>query len=161
MPRILTRILCAALLAVTFTSCKKKWQGDHVINVESTDADMLAAIAKARETLPTFWQAFDHHEHGEERFALKVKITDSHGTEHFWLNNVERKDGKVFGTINNDADIVKSVKLDERIEILEPDISDWLFMRDDKMVGNYTLRVLFKQMPAEEVEKYKKLMVEP
>jgi len=29
------------------------------------------------------------------------------------------------------------------------------------MVGNYTLRAMFKEMPADEVEKYKKIMVEP
>ena len=43
----------------------------------------------------------------------------------------------------------------------EPDISDWFYMSGGKMVGNYTLRVLFKKMPNNEVEKYKQMLAEP
>ena len=88
-------------------------------------------------------------------------ITDGHRTEHFWANDIERKDDKIFGTINNDPEIVKNVRMGERIEIPDAQISDWLYLRDDKMIGNYTLRVLFKQMPAKEVEYWKQRMAEP
>ena len=33
-------------------------------------------------------------------------------------------------------------------------------MKDGKMHGNYTLRVLFKQMPPEEVAHFKRIMVD-
>lgn len=122
---------------------------------------MNAAIAKAREFLPSFWQVFEQRGRGEEGFSLKVKITDSHGTEHFWATDIEKKGDKVFGTINNDPEIVKNTKIGDRIQIPEADVTDWLYLRADKMVGNYTLRVLFKQMPAKEVEFYKQRMAEP
>ena len=129
--------------------------------VEDDDPEMLSAIAKARETLPQFWQAFEQRVPGELVFSLKVKITDKKGAEHFWLTEIERRDGQIFGTINNDPNIVSSVKLGDRIPIPEADISDWLYMRDHKMVGNFTLRVLFKQMSADEVSKYKAMMADP
>ena len=122
---------------------------------------MSAAIAKARDTLPQFWQVFDRREHGESDFALKVKITDKRGTEHFWVVALERQGGKILGTINNDPDTVASVKLGDRITVPEADISDWLYTRDGKMVGNYTIRPLFKKMSAKEVEQYKKMLAEP
>ena len=122
---------------------------------------MNAAIAKARSLLPDFWQAYDKHPHGESDFALKVKITDKDDVEHFWVINLERKDGKVYGTINNDPDLVHNVKPGDRITIDDADISDWLYMRDGKMVGNYTLRALFKKMPADDVKKYKQMLAEP
>ena len=150
-----------ALVVVLFsllTACSKR---DKVVNVESDDAEMVAAIAKARETLPQFWQVFDKKERGESDFALKVKITDTKGTEHFWATDIERRDGKTMGTINNDPNTVASVKLGDRIEIPEADISDWLYMRDGKMVGNETLRPLLKKMPAAEAEKLKKMMASP
>jgi uncharacterized protein YegJ (DUF2314 family) len=56
---------------------------------------------------------------------------------------------------------VRKVKLGQRIEIPEADISDWLYMRDGKMVGNGTVRPLFKHMPAAEVEEVKRMMAEP
>jgi uncharacterized protein YegJ (DUF2314 family) len=122
---------------------------------------MTAAIAKARETLPQFWQVFEKRERSETDFALKVQVTDPRGTEHFWATDIERRDGKTMGTINNDPNIVASVKLGDRIEIAEADISDWLYLRDGKMVGNRTLVPLFKTMPAKEVENYKRMMADP
>ena len=150
--------LIIIVFAASLVGCSKQ---DKVINVADDDQEMNAAIAKARDTLPQFWQTFEKREHGESDFALKVKITDRKGTEHFWLVDIERKDGKTLGTINNDPDIVRNVKLGDRIPIPEADISDWLYLRDGKMVGNYTLRVLFKQMPAKEVEKYKQMLADP
>ena len=122
---------------------------------------MTAAIAKARETLPQFWQVFDKRERGKGDFALKVRIADKKGAEHFWTTDVERRGGKAMGNINNDPNTVASVKLGDRIEIPEADITDWLYIRDGKMVGNRTLKPLFKQMPAAEVERLKKMMADP
>jgi len=122
---------------------------------------MNAAIAKARETLPKFWAAFDHPSPGQDTFSLKVKITDGKAVEHFWTQNVEKKDGKIFATIGNDAEWVHNVKIGDRIEVPEADISDWFYLQNGKMVGNYTIRVLFKHMPADEVAKYKTLLAEP
>jgi uncharacterized protein YegJ (DUF2314 family) len=65
------------------------------------------------------------------------------------------------GTINNDPNKVSTVKLGERIEIPEADISDWMYLRDGKVVGNYTLRPLLKKMPAKEAEQLRKLLADP
>ena len=103
---------------------------DKVVTVESDNPEMVSAIVKARKTLPQFWQVFDKRERGESGFSLKVKITDKRGTEHFWATDIERREGKVWGTINNDPEIVASVKFGDQIEIREADISDWMYMRD-------------------------------
>ncbi len=152
--------LIPALLALLFAvaGCSKK---DQVISVPDDDPAMLAAIAAARDSLPQFWEVFDKHGHGEKDFALKVKITENKKTEFIWLSNIERKEGKMFGTIDNDPETVHTVKSGDRIAIPEPDISDWFYMRDGKMIGNYTIRVLFKQMSADEVAKYKAIMADP
>src|SRR5262245_14017981 len=132
-------VALVAVLLSLLAACSKR---DKVVNVESDDPEMTAAIAKARETLPQFWQVFEKRDRGESNFSLKVKITDKNGTEHFWATDIERRDGKMMGTINNDPNIVASVKLGDRIEIREAAISDWLYMRDGKMVGNETLKPL-------------------
>jgi uncharacterized protein YegJ (DUF2314 family) len=134
---------------------------DRVINVEDDDPAMVAAIAKARSTLPQFWQAFAKPARGESEFSLKVKITDKKGTEHFWANDIERRGGKTLGTINNDPSIVASVKFGDRIEIPEADISDWFYMRDGKMVGNRTLIPLLRTLPAKEAAAYRELLADP
>jgi uncharacterized protein YegJ (DUF2314 family) len=153
-----TALALVALLLALLPACSKK---DKVISVEDDDPAMTAAISEARQALPQFWQVFEKREHGEKDFALKVKITDKKGTEHFWATNLERRDGKTMGTINNDPDIVASVKLGDRIQIPEVDITDWLYIRGGKMVGNRTIKPLFKQMPAEEVKRLKQMMADP
>jgi uncharacterized protein YegJ (DUF2314 family) len=150
--------LLVVILVASLAACSKQ---DRTISVDDKDPEMAAAIAKARDMLPQFWQVLEKPEHGESGFALKVKITDPRGTEHFWATDVERRDGKIMGTINNDPNIVRNVKFGQRIEIPEADISDWLYLRDRKMVGNYTVRPLFKHMPAAEVEQVKRMMAEP
>jgi uncharacterized protein YegJ (DUF2314 family) len=159
----LPKILLLALLSasLSFVSCSKSNDADRTINVDDNDPEMNTAIAKARETLPKFWAAFDHPGPGQENFSLKVKITDGKEAEHFWTEDVQKKNGKIFATIANDPDSVHNVKLGDRIEIPEADISDWFYMQNGKMVGNYTIRVLFKQMPADEVAKYKAILAEP
>jgi len=155
-------LLVSAVLLPLLTSCSRdQSRRDQTVSVEDDDPEMVAAIAKARDTLPKFWQALEQRSRGESDFALKVKITDQNRTEHFWATNIERKDGKITGTIDNDPNIVQQVKLGEGIQINEADISDWFYLRGENMVGNYTLRVLFKQMPPEEVDRYKKILAEP
>lgn len=156
-----TTTLMIAILATIFflvSACSKR---DQVINVESADPEMVAAIAKARESLLQFWQVFEKREGGESGFSLKVKIADKRGVEHFWTTDIERRNGKTMGTINNDPNTVASVKLGDRIEISEPNISDWLYTRNGKMVGNETLRPLLKKMSVAEAEKFKAMMANP
>ena len=148
----------ALVLLVTMAACSDQ---DKTIDIKPDDVEMNAAIAKARESLPQYWQVFEKRERGESDFALKVRITDKSGTEHFWANDIERREGSIKGTINNDPDIVARVKLGDRVTIPDADITDWLYMRDGKMVGNHTLRVLLKKMSSSEAEQYKKMLAEP
>jgi uncharacterized protein YegJ (DUF2314 family) len=155
---MINRIVFIAALSVALTACSKR---DRVVSVAGDHPEMTAAISKGRETLPQFWQIFDTRAHGENGFSLKVRITDKKGTEYFWATDIERRGARLTGTINNDPEIVASVKLGQIIDIPEAEIADWLYLRDGKMVGNYTLRPLLKQMPPAEAERLKKMMADP
>jgi uncharacterized protein YegJ (DUF2314 family) len=115
----------------------------------------MTSLSPSLRSLITFWQVFERRERGDSDFSLKVKVTDPRGTEYFWVTDIARLDGKIMGTIDNDAMIGASVKLGDRIQISDADISDWLYIRKGKMVGNHTVRPLFKKMPASEVERNK------
>ncbi len=147
-----------ALVLSLPAACSKQ---DGVVGVEADDPEMSAAIGEARETLPQFWKAYDTPAAGETDFMLKVRITDALGVEHFWVSGIDRRNGKTMGTINNDAVTVLTVKLGDRIAIPEADITDWMYMRNGKMVGNRTLGPLLKKMPEAEAKKLKELMADP
>jgi uncharacterized protein YegJ (DUF2314 family) len=151
-------LLLAAVLVTLHTACSKR---DKVVGIGDDDPEMAAAIAKARQTLPQFWQVFDKREHGESNFVLVVRITDKGRIEHFFTTDFERRDGKTMVTISNKPNIVASVKLGDRLEIPEADITDWRYMRDGKYVGNVTFKAQFRHMRAADVEQVKNMMVDP
>jgi uncharacterized protein YegJ (DUF2314 family) len=146
-----------AVLASLFAGCAHREKG----YVEDTDPEMAAAIARAQKTLPHFWRTFDLRPHGESNFVLVVRITDKGRIEHFHTTDFERREGKTVVTISHSPKIVGSVKLGERIEIPEADITDWHYMRDGKYVGMFTMKPRFKLMPPEQVEAFKRVMTDP
>ena len=149
--------LLAVVLMALFTACSKPDKG----YVEDTDPEMAAAIAKAQESLPQFWQVFDKRGRGESNFVLVVRITDKGRIEHFHTTDFERRDGKTMVIISHQPKIVASVKLGDRIEIPAADITDWSYMRDGKYVGMATMKPRFKHMPADQVDALKKVMTDP
>jgi len=124
---------------------------DRAIGISSEDQAMKKAIIDARAKLPHFWQIMASPKHGETEFALKVRVADGDAIEHFWCTDIKIEKEIVSGVIGNDAEIVTSVRLGQRITIKEADISDWLYIRDEKMIGNYTVRPLMKSMNQEEL----------
>jgi uncharacterized protein YegJ (DUF2314 family) len=153
-----TALALIGVLLTLLTACSKR---DKVEGIGDDDPEMAAAIARARQTLPQFWQAFDKREHGESNFVLVVRITDKGHIEHFHTTDFERRDGKTMVTIKNDPKIVASVKSGDRIEIPETDITDWSYMRNGKYVGLVTLKVHFRQMQPADVERIRPMIVDP
>jgi uncharacterized protein YegJ (DUF2314 family) len=163
---MLKRALTLALVALVLVAGQAAHPAvaaDHVVNVPNDDPEMAAAIAKARGSLATFWQAWKAPKQGEEGFSLKVRIPYGNGNsaEHFWLIEIERAGGKYSGIINNEPAYATQVEAGERYEFAEADISDWLFMRNGKMVGNETMRPLLKRMPKEQAEQYLQFLETP
>jgi uncharacterized protein YegJ (DUF2314 family) len=128
--------------------------------VETDDKAMRDAMAVAKASLSQFWQVFEQRAHGETGFSLKARIVDENGVEHFWLTDIERNDGRILGRINNEPAVVSVVKLGDKVEIPGEIITDWLYLRNSKMVGNFTLRALFHRMPPEEVARYRQIMAD-
>lgn len=152
-------ILVAATWHVGCSSSERKVA--NFSEVDDDDPEMRTAIENARQSLPSFWELLERHPNGESDFALKVRIEDTNGAEHFWVTDIDRNGGITTGTINNDPEIVKTVKTGQRIAISEKDISDWLYMKSGKMYGNETLRPLLKTMPADDAEKLRRIMAKP
>jgi uncharacterized protein YegJ (DUF2314 family) len=137
-------------------------QEPPVISVPKGDPEMAAAIARGRATLDRFWQALERPAPDETGFALKVGFpSDNGGREHIWTDRIERRNGKIFGTINNVPQALSGIRLGQRIEIPEHLVSDWMFVRSDKIVGAHTVRVLLDRMPPKEADALRARMADP
>ena len=136
---------------------------DPVVNIETADSEMATAIAKARTTLLEFWSKLENPASGESDFSLKVAIEgrDATEVEHFWLTNIVRKDGHITGTISNDPSTVKTVRRGQTYDVNPEKISDWLYKRNGKMVGNETMRPLLKRLPSQQAANYREMYETP
>jgi uncharacterized protein YegJ (DUF2314 family) len=117
-----------------------------------TDPEMDAAIAQAKAQLPRFWDVFDNPRPGDRGFAVKLKFSEGKNWEYMWVDSLQRRERKLFGKIGNEPEGLRNVRLGQVLEVKESEIADWMFIRDGKIHGNYTLRVLLTRMPRSEAE---------
>ena len=57
--------------------------------------------------------------------------------------------------------MVSNEKMGQQYSLSKTEISDWMFMRDGKMHGNYTLRPLLVTMPESKAEMYRQMFADP
>lgn len=164
----IARLLAAAMVAASVASAVLPVSAispasakDKTVGVPRDDPEMVKAIQTARSTLPIFWETYERRPAKETDFSLKVKMTDGRSVEHFWMSDITRLDGKVFGVVSNDPNSVMTLSKGQRVEIAESDITDWLFYRNGKMVGNRTLRAMFRFMSREDVRRFKEILADP
>ena len=137
-------------------------QGDgETIGVAADDPEMLQAFERARGTLPIFWKRMQDPGDDEDGFSVKVPVRDNNGVEYFWLEQVSHADGRVRGAIGNKPEHVQSVTFGQYVEMPESLIVDWMYIRGDVIVGNYTARVLLKRMAPAEAKKVEAHFVDP
>lgn len=129
----------------------------ETMTTEWDESEMDRAIAKARATVGEFLEVLESGEADE--FSVKAPVSDENGTEHFWVTDVSYADGVFKGLIGNDPGVVKNVKFGDVWEVKREDISDWLYMRGEKLHGGYTIEVLLNSFPKDEAEKMRASLV--
>jgi uncharacterized protein YegJ (DUF2314 family) len=133
-----------------------------VIDVRAADAEMNAAIAHARDTLPTFWASYDAPKPTESGHCLKVRFTGDGYVEHIWMADLEKlPDGNYSGRFSNGPTNLPGKDIGDQAEFEHADISDWMFMRNEKIVGGETIKLLLKSMPKETADAMRARMEQP
>ena len=151
--------LVLLLLLLTVSGCSTNNAPDSLIEGGYDEQEMDVAIARARSEVDSFIAEMSKRSGTD--FSVKVAIEDKDETEHFWLKDIVYRNGKFEGVIDNDPGMVSNVKRGQKWAVKKSEISDWLFMRDGKMYGNYTLRPLLKTMPEEKAAKLKSILASP
>lgn len=83
-------------------------------------------------------------------------ISDANGVEHFWMTPFKEIQNGFAGILANEPSVVKSVERGKVYAFKREEISDWGYEKDGKQMGSFTVCVLFKSMPADQVVRYKK-----
>jgi uncharacterized protein YegJ (DUF2314 family) len=122
-------------------------------NVSDNDKQMDRAVENAQRTLGFFMAALKAKKNGDTVFEIKKGFIDGDKVEHLWIKRVTY-DGKNFhGEIDNRPNEVSNVHLGEHVTVAPRDVTDWMFLKDGKLIGGYTTRVLYARLsPEDKVE---------
>lgn len=147
-------ILLLSFFIIFFGCNTKKIERENepdIYEVQSSDVEMNQAIENAKKTLDRFDIAFKNNSRVFTFFSLKKRFEENGNIEHIWIGNIQGfKDGKYKGVIDNLPEIIKNVKLGDTVEINKNEISDWMYLKNSKLHGGYTIRLLVKRMSKSE-----------
>ena len=137
---------------------------DHspVVDVSNANIEMNAAIAQARRTLPIFWASYESPKPTEEGHSLKVRFPTRKGGEHIWIAEVKKlPNGTYTGFFANQPRDLPGKREGDKVEFAEADISDWMFMRNGKIVGGETIKPTLKSLPKADADALRARMEKP
>lgn len=146
-------IVASIVIVVVGCGTKEQPLEDKVTYVADDDTRMNAAIDKAHSTVDAFIAALKMPKPSQSAFAVKMPFTDGGKIEHIWLSPVTYDGSNFHGTVSNEPEDITTVKLGQEVSVSLSNISDWMYIEDDKLVGGETLRVLRDTLsPAERAE---------
>lgn len=150
--------LFAFAIFLVAVSCSKKVAQDdsNIALIHENDVSMNRAIEFAQSTLPLFLERFKNPVVGDSSFSVKVKVTDSAGVEHLWVNGLVVSDSGFSGIVGNEPEFVTSVQFNGPIEFVAKNISDWAYVDSNGVrQGSYTVKVLLNRMKSEDAKEYR------
>jgi len=133
-----------------------------IVDVRTGDPEMNAAIERGRATLPTFWASYASPKPSETGHALKVRFSTRKGGEHIWVGEVKKQpDGTLTGVFANEPRDLPGKRAGDKVKFAEADISDWMFMRNGKIVGGETIKPTLKSLPKADADALRARLEQP
>jgi uncharacterized protein YegJ (DUF2314 family) len=155
------RHLSTILILIGLAGCnnnqttKTERAGEPTIySVTDNDTEMNEAIKTAKQTLDKFNSALMSSNPDFKYFALKSHFKTTNGGEHIWVSNISLKDKKYYGVVDNLPESTTEVKIGDTIQIVNENISDWMYIENQKLFGGFTIRLLRKRMTEAERKKF-------
>jgi len=150
-----------SLLFVILSSCDKNAtdafrRSSPAIEVDQNDEEIMRIAENARRALPTFFRKLARPEQGASNFCLKYPLNTDDGSvepkvrEQVWLGGIHIKDGAYYGVLANTAKSVDGRKKGEAIIIDTDLITDWMYIKDGKIIGGRSIKYLLEKIPEEE-----------
>jgi uncharacterized protein YegJ (DUF2314 family) len=130
-------------------------QGNHAVDpkpyqVPNEHAAMQEAVTKARKTVLQFIGALEHPSPGETDFEVKKPFVEKGNVEHIWLSDVTFVGGRFQGKVDNEPVKIPGLKLGQVVSVNPDEISDWVYIKNGKLVGGYTIRAHYNELTPQE-----------
>lgn len=115
--------------------------------VSPDDREMNAAIAEARARMPELLTALKQRSGAVTRFSVKARYATRSGEEHIWIGDISYDGTSFAGRVENVPRDIEKLKYGDTVRIAPSQISDWLYVEDGRLVGAFTMRVIYRRMP--------------
>jgi uncharacterized protein YegJ (DUF2314 family) len=117
---------------------------------------MGRAVEDAQRTLGFFISALRAKKEGDTILEIKKAFVDGDKVEHLWIKAVTY-DGKNFhGRVDNRPAEVGNVHAGERVTVAPREVDDWMFLKNGKLIGGYTTRVLYARLSPDDKARFDK-----
>lgn len=118
--------------------------------VGDDDRQCERAAEHAQRSLGFFMAALKAKKPGDTSFEIKKGFVDGDKREHLWISDLTYDGTNFHGKIDNRPIDVKNVQLGERVTVAPREVSDWMFVKEGKLMGGYTTRVLYARLSPEQ-----------
>lgn len=151
----------APLLAQTTSQAQQGSAGSPAgssayVHVYDSDKAMERAVHQAQRTLGKFMAALTSPKPGQTGFEVKKRCIEGNECEHIWLADVVF-DGRVLrGRVDNNPVDIKRLRLGQKVALRPEEISDWMYVENGRLVGGYTVRAYYRNLPAAEKRQFTK-----
>ncbi len=125
---------------------------DPIVKVALGDPEMTQAITKAQATLDRFIASLRSPKSWQQSFLVKGRFTTLGEVEHIWVADISF-DGRLFHGVLANEPRLPGLKFKQLVTVSREDVSDWMYIANNKLVGGYTIRVLRKRQSKEERER--------
>lgn len=118
---------------------------DSVVFREANDPELDKAKHEALSNLEYFLNSFNQHSNdGQFEYSLKADFIENGKHEHMWIDLTKYSEGKFFGTLANDPQILKRIKYRDPVEINRDQIEDWLIydVSTENYEGGFSIKVM-------------------
>ena len=155
----LRRVCCGLFMVPLLVFAQESSGNSEMPDAETFgtgNPEMLAAIAQARAGLDQFVALAETPEPGMSVFKLKAIVRDGKKLETFWITPFRAVGEDFEGVVANTPEIVGNVSLGETIRIPRAHVADWGYVRNGRQVGSFTVCVLFRYMPPETADYFRR-----
>jgi uncharacterized protein YegJ (DUF2314 family) len=119
------------------------------MHVEQADGEILQIAEDARNTLSGFFRHLNRPGAGEKEFCVKYPFptNDYGGMEQVWLTGIYFKNGMYYGVLASSPRQLNGMKKGDTVTFEADSITDWMYIRYDKIIGGYSIKYLLEKVP--------------
>jgi uncharacterized protein YegJ (DUF2314 family) len=118
----------------------------QVFNIDQHNRAMRRAVHEARRTVGVFLEALQKPGEGQSDFEVKKPFFQNGISEHLWLADVTFSGNRFHGYVDNHPVKIKGLKMGDRVSVNPNEISDWAYVDHGRLIGGYTIRVLYAEL---------------